>query len=362
MDNNKNSKEKNINLIKKLCSRFHSAKISQKILSLVLAGATALTISSCTPLPTPDPNDDITNNENNNQNNNQNNENNNNNQNNENNQNNNQNNNEQNNQQNQIDWSKHSQLLEDLCKNKEYDILIAQAKQIPNFVNSNIGYFEPHPYAFLEDEGFDVEAIKKDEIEAYTFSYVLDDEPNNLYMNTRVLQDNSYWVSYLLKYELTDEEMDDYHMLHKGNSADYFIQSVFMHNEIAKTRDPIYVDKTMISVELYDRLVRNLSEMKVVDTYTCKFVLSNFNGNDRSYDLVVLPVLTEKRTAFTEEKAYKGRFSSGIADMKNWVLIDLNVSVGPVAEINSNKVKATTYLIQDAPLGVAYCKDFEDKR
>ena len=191
--------EKLTNLIKKLYAKLHNAKISKKIASLILTTATVLTISSCDPSTFPNNDNDTTNNGQNN---------------------------EQNNQQNQIDWSKYSQLLEDLCNDPYYDNLILRAKANDKSVFES-GELAPHPYAFLEDEGFDVAKIKNGSIEAHTLSYVLDESPNNLFINTRVLQDNSYWVSYILNYELTDEEMKDYRLLH---GSTYYIQSVFMNN------------------------------------------------------------------------------------------------------------------------------------
>ena len=333
MDNNNQNSKENINLIKKLCSRFHSAKISQKFLSLVLASATALTISSCSPAPTPDPNDNTVNNGQNNENNNEN------------------NNNQNNNQQNQIDWSEYSQLLEDLCKDEYYVNLLAQARN-GNSALYETGEFDPHPYAFLEDEGFDVKKIKNGSIEAHSLSYVLDEEPNNLYINTRVLQDNSYWVSYLLKYELTDEEMDDYHMLHDG----HFTQSMFINSFISKTKDPVSVEKTKIGNVIFEDLNERMTHAKLVSSENnCNIIISNTNKSQKTFNVIVLPkysnssksmlyredisMLTYRTTLLMENDIFQGH-------------TNLNIS-------QQNKINATTFTPQDFAMKYTYGFDIQ---
>ena len=262
---------------------------------------------------------------------------------------------------NEIDWSRHSELLKNLCENEEYDTLIAQAKHISYFVTSNMGYFEPHPYAFLEDQGYDIEAIKKDRIEVQTFSFIAKDKPNSLFINTRVLcddilPDQTHWVSYLLEYELTDKEVSDYHSLH-SQPGYYFVQSYFINNEIARTRSPVFVDKTMLSTELYDILNRIIAERKLVSTKNCRFVISNFNTDDYTFDLIVAPCLTDYKTVYNRSNIFKGTYSTGRANMKNYVLL----SIGLLLSESGNGYIGTTYLPQDIEIYSIRCEDFEDK-
>ena len=75
---------------------------------------------------------------------------------------------------------KYSTFLQNVLNNAEYNALIEKPKTDVTFVKS--AYFDPHPYAFLEQQGHNVQAIKNGTNECYTLSYVLDEEPNYLYM------------------------------------------------------------------------------------------------------------------------------------------------------------------------------------
>ncbi len=106
--------------------------------------------------------------------------------------------------------------------------------------------YDPHPYAFLEDAGIDTDKILDGTYRANTISYVLDDEPNNLYINTKVLIDDSYWHSFLLTYQLNDKEMADYMSMHGANESSYtyYWPAFFMNDKISETREPTNVQET----------------------------------------------------------------------------------------------------------------------
>lgn len=270
-----NLKGKIVNLIKKLYTKLHNAKITKKIASLVLACATVVTISSCDLSNVFQPDDNTTNTENNG-------------------------NNNENNNQKEIDWDEYSQILEDVCTDDYYVDLLRRARTEDSYLYET-GEFAPHPYAFLLDEGFDIQSIKNNSTEAYTTSYVLNDEPNNLYINTRVLQ-NDYYVSYHLKYELTDEEMQDYQMLHNG----YYTQALFINNVISETREPSMVEKSQIKKELYERMANFLGEWDLVSTQRCNIIITNPNLKEHTFDAVILPAWFDTY----ENMSYRGNVAS----------------------------------------------------
>ena len=110
----------------------------------------------------------------------------------------------------QNEYSEYSVLLQNVMSDAEYNDLIARAQKDNKFYSS--AEFDAHPYAFLEKEGFDIAKIKNGSIPCHTMTYVLDEEPNNLYIYTRVEKTDAYYL-YLLRYTLTEKEMDDYNML-----------------------------------------------------------------------------------------------------------------------------------------------------
>ena len=92
-----------------------------------------------------------------------------------------------------------------------------------------------HPYGFLQDQGYDVEAIKNGQLSCQTFSFVRADQPNKLYMVTRVLTEDNGWynyVNYMISYDLTKQEMADY----KGTYAQQYIYANFLNDAISKQK------------------------------------------------------------------------------------------------------------------------------
>ncbi len=317
------AKEAVVNLIKKLYINLRTAKISKKIASLTIAGALVLSLASCEELPEPTPGtnpggDPPTH--------------------------------EEQPTPSNPKYEGYSKLLQNIMANKYYDDIVDQIF-IDNMSIVNSGEVEPHPYAFLEEEGFDVEAIKAGNDLAYTMSYVLEEEPNNLYMYTRVLN-NDHYVNYLLKYELTDEEMDDYNMLHDDDGyAHFYLQSIFMNNEIAKTRKPVIVGKTKISVEAFKELTENLQyASSAVDAEYCDFILIGTNDQNDTFTIVLIPRPYEKKYMVFDGKINTASFQSSFdLAMKN------EIFTGPTYKnafgtLSALKQTAILYFSQEADL------------
>lgn len=233
--------------------------------------------------------------------------------------------NNQNNENNNsnIDISQYSKLLQNVLTNEYYDELIEKVRNGDNNILKT-GEFEPHPYAFLEKQGYDIEAIKAGNDLAYTMSYILEDEPNNLYMYTRVLVDNSYWDNYLLKYKLTDEEMKDYHLVYAGNSLEYnyYIQSIFINNEISKMKTPEIIGTSKMTNDALTGMIENWGKQKLVETDNCHVILLNPNPKDYSCNVVVIPKF------FNDNKM---TFNSQIIDIFALVSMNMtnNIYTGP---------------------------------
>ena len=340
MENNEFNNDK-VNLIKKAYAKFKSSKVVQRLAALTLTAATVLTLTYCdeTPKEPDKPSFNIGGVHNNN-------------------------NNENNNNENKkpIDVSGYSQILQNILLNEHYNSMISQIESTHRFDIWETGVFEPHPYAFFETEGFDVEAIKNDEIDAYTMSFVLDEEPNNLYMYTRVMQDNSYWTNYLLKYELTEQEMDDYHYLHTGEGkVDYFIQSVFMNNEISKTRKPEIIGKSNISIETFDDMTESHQIFNALfnNKDEINIIFLNPNNNNRTYDMFIIPSFNDKYQICFNSKVVRGDGRSSDMNFKNNVYMGpSNYSSSMLLE-NRKNYTATYYFSQDAKMNYIQCESLD---
>lgn len=142
-----------------------------------------------------------------------------------------------------------SKLLTSVTNDEYYKEILSKT----SVSRYNTPVFDSHPFAFLEGEGIDVDKILDGTYKANTMSFVYDDEPNNLYINTRVLIDDSYYQSYLLTYNLSDKEMSDYKMVH-GDSTDnsYAWQAFFMNDKISETKQPTQVLESKYSIKTHE--------------------------------------------------------------------------------------------------------------
>ena len=217
-ENNEQTNETRIGLLSRIITRFHGVKIGKKLRDLTINLLVVTTmLSGCNTTTIPDdPDSSYTEGE------------------------------TQGNKENP--YSEYSQLLQNVLLNKEYNNIL-------NSGDYNSALFDPHPYAFLEKEGFDVDAIKSGEIECRTRSYVMDNEPNNLYIQTTITEGTSHKTNYLLRYTLTEQEMDDYRLLHEGEGwVSYYVQATFMNNEISKMKTPTIIGKSNVSLDAFEKL------------------------------------------------------------------------------------------------------------
>lgn len=156
--------------------------------------------------------------------------------------------------------TEYSQLVTDLANDTEVNALIDQANQDTSLFSTPL--FDPHPYAFLEKEGLNVEAIKSGDLYCRTVSFVRDDEPNNLYIMTYA--ENAgvepYYSEYMLRYTLTDQEMEDYDKLHD----DEYIQAVFLNDAISEAKTANVISETKMTVEAHNNLAQSL---RIFDNY-----------------------------------------------------------------------------------------------
>ena len=251
----------------------------------------------------------------------------------------------------------YSQILLNVLNNQHYNSLIERARA-GNKELYERGEFKPHPYAFLEDEGFDVEAIKNNSLDCYTMSYELDNEPNMLYIYTRV-NDGSVVHNYLLKYKLTEQEMDDYDMLHDDPSTatNYFIQSVFMNNEISQTRDPISIEESKMTVEAFDGMTETMCKSNWNETKNSDIIMINPNPKEFAFELITLPRYYETDT-MTHSSYLTYLLCSADVVLNNGVYTN-PYTYGIFKPKERNKLNAKLYFSQNAELNIVSCKNLE---
>lgn len=123
------------------------------------------------------------------------------------------------------------------------------AKDVHAFVGN--AKYSNHPYSFYAQQGFDINEIQAGIAEfdkkCVTYSFIYDNEPNNLYMATYVADSNNQiYHEYLLKYELTEHEIQDYQFLNghansKGNWHIVYPQYRLLNEVVARTHTPTII-------------------------------------------------------------------------------------------------------------------------
>lgn len=263
--------------------------------------------------------------------------------------------------------SKYSKILESILTNENYNSLIKAAKEDFNFYRS--ANFDPHPYAFLKKKGHNIDAVKSGDLECRTVSYVLDEEPNNLYIMTYVENASSdpYYTEYTLKYTLSEQEMKDYKFLHKDGS-DYYVQAVFMNDVISKTKKETIVSETKMNVKAHKEMRDNIKNLIPVDNLfkstSLNILLDSFNESNQSFKVVIYPKFSNNTQMVIQQELITITPTRG--NIKLNVLN--NVYFAPnvygdydLTEDQINVSKVTYYHPQDTILGNIYTQDLNDQ-
>ena len=264
-----------------------------------------------------------------------------------------------NNNQNQ-DISQYSQLLQNVLTDEYYNSLIYEIENSNKSVYST-GKYGAHPFAFLEDEGVDVEAIRAGTLPCYTMSYVLENEPNNLYMYSRVTYPNEgYCENYVVKYTLTDKEMKDYHLMMSGSgSIEYYIQAAFMNNEISETKKPEIVGYSKIKTTTFEKLcesadMSNLYEKGIGETW----VVLNTDIDNHLMEALLLPDYNNSLKIY---KPFQVDNINCIASIRtNGDIITNPVSYGQLGDKQHNIQNAKIYFTDGFALTYTHCKDITE--
>ena len=129
------------------------------------------------------------------------------------------------------DDSSHSGIVQPV-EEKEYSPLMLKVKEYQLYnesANFVLNRRDPHPYAFLSQQGFDIDSIKNGELECKTSAFVYDDEPNNLYMvvGVKTGYGDKRNNTYFLKYKLSSRDMEDYFWLQQNDfTVSYFVNDI----------------------------------------------------------------------------------------------------------------------------------------
>ena len=195
----------------------------------------------------------------------------------------------------------YSEALQYVLNNSEYNSLIAKAKREasskdhPTYSTN----FDSVPYGFFEQKGFDVSALKNDTLANFGVPFFRENEPNNLYVcasaETNAAQ--PYLTQYILKYELTDKEAEEFKWLHNEG----YLQAFFMVDAYSKMKTPEIINECKITTRAYDGLLTSLSENSVAKSLIDKqglrdIIMLNFSQEEGKAQILLIGNTGSKTT------------------------------------------------------------------
>ena len=236
----------------------------------------------------------------------------------------------------------YSQLVTDLAENDYYNSLIRKAANDPDVLNGPS--FDPHPYGFLEDQGIDTDGIKKGNLECKTISFTRKEEPNNLYIMTYAEQDSSkpYFNEYMIRYTLSDSEMEDYKYLHEN----HYIQAQFINDFISQEKDPEILSYTKMSVNAHKNLADSLGDgsldpfvKDIVRTNNIDFVLKEYSQETGLFTVYLFPKLELTSSMNTNDKFAELRLTQHLTPItiENDIFMDPSTSAGFLPNVLSDE-------------------------
>lgn len=164
----------------------------------------------------------------------------------------------------------YTEALQYVLNNPEYNALIAQVKREASINNAphsetwSSSKASHRPYGFFEKQGFDIDALKNGSLEAFGAAFTKQDEPNNLYVcaSAEKAASTPYLTQYILKYELTDQEMKEYKWL----NSECYMQAMFMVDAYSQFKTPEIVNESKITTRAYYGLFDSLSKKSLTKT------------------------------------------------------------------------------------------------
>lgn len=182
----------------------------------------------------------------------------------------NQNNDGENQNNNDSKYANYSQILRNILEDKNY---IYTALIGADLTASQIDYaynnpeYQAIPYGFLENEGFDITKIKNKELYCYSELYSIE---NDLFIELKVevKASTNYLNCYLLKYTLTNQELNEIQKLFKEISSNMglktYYQAPFFVQELSYLKAPEIVSLAYITKRTNDGAIAYFNKKKFV--------------------------------------------------------------------------------------------------
>lgn len=242
-------------------------------------------------------------------------------------------------------YANYSTILQNVMTKSIYDNLVGWGlrKQndgsISKVKNSNC--FLPIPYKFLEDLGYDTNQVYNDKYEARSEVFRID---NDLYiaLGIQALSKENYMTNYLLKYNITDQEIEEMNKLFYTRQSTYYnytyFQAPFFVQELSYHKIPEVLNVSHQSMDTQKTIDAGLHLNSCTTSEYSHVIMLNFRALEDSeiyyYNCIIWPKSTRAHST-----------------TDNLGLIELYSMYGPswnaIQNIEGNEILNLTY-VKDA--------------
>lgn len=196
------------------------------------------------------------------------------------------------------DYSMYSLLLQEVLNDPQWDALYSKYESNELFIaNDHIdvgtNLLEAIPYDFLMNKGEDVAGIKDGSVAVGSYLYVIDNDKTQLYDKINVIyrpkDKESYINQYLLKYRITEQELNDLKTLYSGR----FYQGPIMFQCLAAKQQPEVISEFSITENGYKNILNNCNNAN-------NYIAETLNYNQ----IVSCSIISLTPTIFRDKDAY----------------------------------------------------------
>ena len=257
----------------------------------------------------------------------------------------------------------HSAILNKVLTDSYYRNLVEVAENKKNYNNDklyakNNNAYTAIPYGFLEKQGYDINAIKNNQLECITDVCIRN---KDLYVELKVEHKSSidYYANYILKYNLTDKELSDFKLLYSGYpcyQAPQFVQEL-SYQKNATVEYKTYLAKTSVSKieESVTKYIRNSGEVNSTGLTSYGNLKINLLGFDEDETTVTLLIHQDVDGSLNGRNTYNETIAIGTFNpyaLKTDIIDGHNVYTGTAGAVmfeenrekfNNSKYQVTYY-------------------
>lgn len=247
----------------------------------------------------------------------------------------------------------HSELLNDVIRDAYYVNLIKEHTTDAGVISTLSQDLAPIPYKFLEQQGYNINAIKNDQVKCSSISYVKENQPNNLYMSVKVETKAStpYYTFFTLKYSLSDLEMADLNYLHEKEA----VEAPLFLQELSYQKTPAVEGRASMLIKAYDSILEYFQKIDIlsIDVYNTRdFTMDvlSFSADNNILECVFRPNVYS--VVNTTEIRY-AHLMSGVVGVKvtEEIINGTNVYVYPYPYVSFRTVEyGNKYLTTSTPI------------